>query len=576
MRFALVGVAATLTHALVLWALVSLAGLRPSGATLIAFAIAFGVSYLGHYNFTFRSNKPHAVALPAFGFAAGTGAFLNLIIFVLMTDVFRASYWQAFAVTVLAVPPTVYILSKSFAFSPDKPASVGNTSLRVWAVPAAMLAATAVYTMVFHFQAPYFDHWDIVPFYEAAQAGTLRPADLFAQHGSHWHATGYVIMLASAEMTGMAHWVDPLINLVLAAFGFIALANIVSRTTRDFGAAHYLPFALAIAAFIHFSPDQAANWLWGWQVALFASMAGVLWCIDLLSRPGLTFLRTVTAAAAAAIAVYGFATAWVLLPIGLALIAVAPETRAGTKLALALFWAAIFAALFYHFLQTSTGYVRTMTGDYASLPETLLGIIHYVANFLGSAVARISRPGAPWVAALATLCFLGLAAIIMARGWKFLIAARAMLALIAFALGAGLLTALGRWAEFGPDQAFANRYITLSNNAWLGLVILTLCLSARLTGTLKLLVLAGLCVLGAAKMLNNASAINTAMLAQEVNAHAAALACAYPEIPPQTRALMSAPGQDIDAHLAVLKAREASLFRPEAPRQCPALPAGHQ
>lgn len=575
MRFALVGIAATLTHAVVLWALVSLAGIRPSGATLLAFAIAFGVSYLGHYNFTFRSKEPHAAALPAFGFAAGTGALLNLMIFVLMTDVFRASYWQAFAITVVAVPPVVYILSKSFAFSPGRPVAADSSRLRVWALPAAMLAATAIYTMVFHFQAPYFDHWDIVPFYEAAQAGTLRPADLFAQHGSHWHATGYVIMLASAELTGMAHWVDPLINLVLAAFGFLALANIVSRTVRDFGAAQYLPLALAIAAFIHFSPDQAANWLWGWQVALFASMAGVLWCIDLLSRPGLTFLRTVTAAAAAAIAIYGFATAWVLLPIGLALIAASPETRAGTKLALALFWAAVFAALFYHFLQTSTGYASAMTSA-APLPETLLGITHYVANFIGSAVARISRPGAPWVAALAALCFLGLAAILVARGWKTVIAARAMLALIAFALGAGLLTALGRWAEFGPDQAFANRYITLSNNAWLGLVILALCLSARWTGTLRLLMLAGLCVFGAAKMLNNASAINTAMLAREINARAAALACTYPEIPPETRALISAPGQDLEAYLAILKARKASLFRPDLTRTCPAPQADTQ
>ncbi|MBY9066680.1 GtrA family protein [Hyphomonas sp. WL0036] len=569
LRFGIVGVAATLTHALLLWAMVSFGGLRPSLATLIAFIGAFCVSYLGHYHFTFRSAEPHAAALPAFAFTAITGALLNLIIFVLMTDVFRTNYWFAFAATVVLVPPVVYILSKGLAFAPEKRPPADGANWKNWIVPALLFAATAVYTLLFHFQIPYYDHWDIVPLYEAAQAGTLRPADLFAQHGSHWHATGYVIMLATAEMTGMALWPDVVINLLLAAFGFCALANIVGRVARDFGAARYLPLALALAAFIHFSPDQAANFLWGWQVALFASMAGVLWAIDLLSRPGLSLLRTIAAALAAVIAVYGFATAWVLLPIGLVLILAAPETRLPAKLASLALWAGVFAALFWHFLLTRTGYGEAMANT-APLTETALGITHYVANFLGSAVARISRPGAPYVAAAATLLFLILTGIVLSRGWKALSAARGLLALAAFAVGAGILTALGRWAEFGPDQAFANRYITLSNNAWLSLVVLGLCLSARWTGALKLTALAGLCLFVGAKTLNDASALNTARLATDVNARGAALACSYPEIPEETRALIAAPSQDLEAQLAILQAHEANLFRPARTRHCPA------
>lgn len=565
-RFALVGIAATLTHAAILWALVSVAGLRPSMATLAAFCVAFGVSYLGHYKFTFRSTQPHGAALPAFAFAALTGAFLNFIIFVVMTDVFRASYWQAFAVTIVCVPPVVYILSKSLAFSPAERLGPKG-EFRNWIIPFTLLAFTAVYTMVFHFQAPYFDHWDIVPFYEAAQSGTLKPADLFAQHGSHWHATGYVIMLATADITGMAHWVDPLINLILAAFGFVALTNIIRRALIDFDAVRYLPIALALAAFVHFSPDQAANWLWGWQVALFASMAGVLWCIDLLSRPGLTLPRLTVAACAAILAVYGFATAWALLPIGLALILLCPDTNLRVKLISGAVWMGVFAALFYHFLVTDTGYAATVVHNRALL-ESVIGIAHYVGNFLGSAVARISRPGALIIAAVSSLGFLALLGIIIARGWKAVIAARALLSLIAFALGAGILTALGRWAEFGPEQAFANRYITLSNNAWLGLVILGLCLSARWTGKLKLLAIAALCAFGAAKTLNNASAINTALLARQINAHAASLACTYPHVPQDTRSLISSDTQKIDEHLAILHSRQASLFRPEAMRHC--------
>lgn len=432
-----------------------------------------------------------------------------------------------------------------------------------------MFAFTATYTMVFHYQVPFYDHWDIVYYYEAAQSGKLSFGDLFLQHGSHWHATGYVIMLATASLTDMAHWPDPLIGLLLAAFGFVALLNIVRRAMNDFGAERYLWLAIAITAFIHFSPDQAENLLWGWQVALFACMAATLWSIDLLSRPGLTLLRTLIASIAAAIAIYGFATAWALLPVGIVLIAIAPHTSLKIRLASLALWTGTFAALLYHFLLPSTGYPGPAPSD-VPLPETVAGLLHYVANFLGSALARITRPGAPLVAAFGALLFLILIGITLKRGWKSLLAARGLLALAAFTFGAALLTALGRWAEFGAEQAFSNRYTSIANNAWLALVILGLCLSARWSGALKTAAIAGLCLFGAAKILNNASAISIARLAIKVNASAAALACSYPEVPAETRALISTETQDLDGHLAKLKARQASLFRPEATRHCDA------
>nr|WP_321440049.1 GtrA family protein [uncultured Hyphomonas sp.] len=574
MRFGIVGVAATLTHALVLWLAVEFGGIRPTFATLLGFFTAFCVSYLGHYNFTFRSSEPHSKALPAFAFAAGTGAILNALIFSIMTDVFSAPYWHAFAVTIVMVPPVVYILSRSLAFAPDRSATSRPRDWKPWLIPAVMFAMTGLYTAIFHYQVPYFDHWDIVPLYAAAQSGTLTLADLFRQHGSHWHASGYLVMLATADMSHMSHWIDPLISVAIAGVGFLALSNILRRALDAFDASRYLTLALGIAAFVYFSLDQAANWLWGWQVAVFICTTGVLWTIDLLSRPNLTVPQTLVAAAATAVAIYGFATAWTLLPIGFALICLHPQAGWRMKGMALSIWGALSAALLWHYMLTRTGYAEDMLSS-RPLGDAVLGIVHYMANFMGSAFARISRPGAPWIAAIGMLCLIGVLIALVRRGWSSLLAMRGLLAMIAFAIGADFLTALGRWPTFGVEQAFANRYITFANYAWLGLILLAIPLSRRWNDRMRQAALAGLCLFVGAKCINDLSAGRNAMLAMRINAAAAELACQYPDIPPETRALISASTQEIDTGLQTLKSYEVSLFRPEKMKSCasPGTPA---
>ncbi len=115
-RFGIVGVAATVTHAGVLWALVESVSMRPSFATVIGFLIAFNVSYFGHYYFTFRSTEPHRRALPGFAATATAGAVLNWLIFVIASDLLHLNYWIAFGVAVAAVPVFVFFVSRRFAF----------------------------------------------------------------------------------------------------------------------------------------------------------------------------------------------------------------------------------------------------------------------------------------------------------------------------------------------------------------------------------------------------------------------------------------------------------------------------
>lgn len=116
MRYAMIGVCATLVHAVILWLLVTYAELPPSIATILGFLIAFGVSYVGHYHFTFQSTEPHGRALPRFLAVALCGGFLNWLIFVIVDEGFDLDYWIAFAIVVIIVPVFGFALSGRVAF----------------------------------------------------------------------------------------------------------------------------------------------------------------------------------------------------------------------------------------------------------------------------------------------------------------------------------------------------------------------------------------------------------------------------------------------------------------------------
>ncbi|MEJ2613018.1 MAG: GtrA family protein [Candidatus Thiodiazotropha sp.] len=54
-RFGLVGIFATAVHITIVWLVLTQTGLTPILANTLAFTIAFGISFLGNYVWTFRS-----------------------------------------------------------------------------------------------------------------------------------------------------------------------------------------------------------------------------------------------------------------------------------------------------------------------------------------------------------------------------------------------------------------------------------------------------------------------------------------------------------------------------------------
>jgi putative flippase GtrA len=76
-KFAMVGVAGTVSHYIVLIALVKLAGMQPGRAAFAGASIGAIVVYLLNYRFTFASQRKHQETAPRFIVLAIVGALLN-------------------------------------------------------------------------------------------------------------------------------------------------------------------------------------------------------------------------------------------------------------------------------------------------------------------------------------------------------------------------------------------------------------------------------------------------------------------------------------------------------------------
>lgn len=115
-RFGVVGIVATLLHMVVVWTLIQTTALHPLLANLIAFGVAFGLSFAGHYFWTFASDLIWHQAALRFFLIAVSGFLLNTIILVgLIRAEWIDAQWAAVISTAI-VPVFTYLLSRFWGF----------------------------------------------------------------------------------------------------------------------------------------------------------------------------------------------------------------------------------------------------------------------------------------------------------------------------------------------------------------------------------------------------------------------------------------------------------------------------
>jgi hypothetical protein len=371
----------------------------------------------------------------------------------------------------------------------------------------------------------------------------------------------------------MSHVAEIVASLVFAVLGFWALAKILSRAAAHFEAPEARATLFAIAALFWFSLDQAINWLWGWQVSVFINTGGVAWSILLLTSDRLTPLKFALALLAASAAVFSFATGFAILPIGVALLLLNTSVTAKARTGYAATWAGASAVLLFLFLranfEASDSYARTTlpAGVDADWP---LALAAYCVNYLASPIVRFAEDSAlPMVAfgvgvAIWAMRVLRLSPATLRRFAPFF-------GLIAYAVGAALLTGVARVELFGSEQAFVSRYISFGNFFWIGALALFVLAIAR-KGVLRMplarrmkkpsALLGALLLISILKVGNSISvSVNYAKTAPERAAAIKRLIDARPMVDRAALNEFAAPGQSLDAEIAVLERRRLSFFR---------------
>ena len=115
--FAVVGISALLVHFLLVLLLVP-QGLQPLLANVLAYLLAFQVSYWGHRLKTFEAaHLPHSQTLPRFFAVASLSFLLNEGMYYLLLRFTPLDYRMALLLVLFCVAVVTFVLSRLWAFS---------------------------------------------------------------------------------------------------------------------------------------------------------------------------------------------------------------------------------------------------------------------------------------------------------------------------------------------------------------------------------------------------------------------------------------------------------------------------
>lgn len=116
LRFGVVGVSAMGVHMATAIGLVT-AGMLPLAANVIAFLVAFQVSYLGHRLWTFEAHAlPHRDTLPRFFGVALMSFAVNEGMYFLLLRYAPLPYWLSLGIVLVAVAAGTFVCSRYWAF----------------------------------------------------------------------------------------------------------------------------------------------------------------------------------------------------------------------------------------------------------------------------------------------------------------------------------------------------------------------------------------------------------------------------------------------------------------------------
>jgi putative flippase GtrA len=120
LRFAVVGIAATLTHFTALTLGVEAAGLAPTPANGLAFCTAVLVTYLGQSLWVFRVSGHGLMQIQKFLVSAVTGFVSNIALMAAIVQGLGLHYYVGFAAVTTIVPFGTFLANKFWVFAQQR------------------------------------------------------------------------------------------------------------------------------------------------------------------------------------------------------------------------------------------------------------------------------------------------------------------------------------------------------------------------------------------------------------------------------------------------------------------------
>lgn len=327
----------------------------------------------------------------------------------------------------------------------------GRLNRLLFALALLPMVLVAVIISRYGVNVPYGDEWSVLSLFEKWESRQLTFAGLFAEHNGHRILIPRLIYLALIQLTHGNTKAEMFFSLILCILTSAGLYILLRRTVRGSTVKH-----LALWAFINlflFSPIQAENWLWGFQLQIFLSnlcLVGAIVCV--ISGAALS-VRLASALAFGVAGTFSFGNGLLIWPVILFLLICRRE-----KVLFPAAWIVVAGLVVLAYLPGYQGHdaVRPVVSwfDYPL----------YFFGFLGVPLARIpnSQPLTlpVIIGSILVALFLGMAVQLMRRR-AGLGNAAPWLALGAYALGSAFMAMVAR-SHLGPEHALDSRYTTVA------------------------------------------------------------------------------------------------------------------
>lgn len=337
---------------------------------------------------------------------------------------------------------------------------------RPW-VALAALPAVALLALVglYGVDLPWHEEWSMTALVSGVHRGELELVDLWQLQNGHRPLVPRLLLLLAARLSGWNVRLELLLNLALAAGVCVVLVRCLVTEPGLGGFTRRRRRGLVpLVSLLVFSLTQVDNFTWGWQIRIFLNLFAVVLGAALLLGPVRRRWRLVGAMVMGWIASYSFSTGlvyWVaLLPLA---------TRPGP-------WREPRRTLWLSSAATCWLSIVPLAGETAPhLTWSPLRLVSFTASALGSPLFPHALGAAFLAGAAGVLGLLYLALRLLGRTHRprARAALLAWLSLGSYAVGAALLTALGR-SHLGAARALNGSSLTIATLFWVTIVVLVL------------------------------------------------------------------------------------------------------